>query len=127
MTVVRFAPRPGRRTEVAFAYDQVVVSVLKSTVPAAARSWDAATKTWAVDPTWTQALADELIEIGCSVRGLPAARRAADNDTWARELFAAAGPELADKLYRALSKVLHPDAGGSTALQQQLNDAKRAL
>jgi hypothetical protein len=44
--------------------------------------------------------------------------------TWADDLLDAAGPELGATIYKALSRVLHPDAGGSTELMQHLNRAR---
>jgi hypothetical protein len=38
-------------------------------------------------------------------------------------LFRTLPPSLRQPTYRALARVLHPDAGGDTALMQQLNQA----
>lgn len=73
-------------------------------------------------------LAAELRRRGHTVVGLQEQRRERvthhDGRGWADSLFAAVGPERATPVYRALSKVLHPDvATGDTTLQRQLNDA----
>lgn len=47
----------------------------------------------------------------------------ADN-AWAVALFTAVGPDLADDVYRALSRILHPDTGGNTQLMAALNSAR---
>lgn len=39
---------------------------------------------------------------------------------WATKMFAALPPELHSKAYRALVKVIHPDAGGDTEAMQDL-------
>jgi hypothetical protein len=46
--------------------------------------------------------------------------------TWADELFAAlkGKPHLADKVFKALTLALHPDAGGDHELMVQLNVAR---
>lgn len=41
---------------------------------------------------------------------------------WVAAMHASLTPALRKKTYRALAKVLHPDAGGDTALIQRLND-----
>ena len=43
---------------------------------------------------------------------------------WADALFEAVGPERADVIRRALTRILHPDVmSGSEQLQRELNDA----
>lgn len=42
---------------------------------------------------------------------------------WACQLFAAVGPELTDKAYKVMSRVVHPDVGGCEDLMKQLNSA----
>jgi hypothetical protein len=46
--------------------------------------------------------------------------------TWAQDLLEAAGCGLYEPVFRALTKVLHPDAGGDVVLQQDLNAARMA-
>jgi hypothetical protein len=128
-------PFPGGDWTVSFGYNATIVQTIKAAVPSYARSWNRASKKWTVSEAWTHLLADALVDIGCQVFGLTdrGYRRGADNDTatrladgdWARELFKAVGPERRDAVYRALSKVLHPDLEtGSTELQRHLNDAR---
>ncbi len=47
------------------------------------------------------------------------------SDTWADELLKACGPELAPKVFKQLSKALHPDMGGNLILMQELNAANQ--
>lgn len=46
---------------------------------------------------------------------------------WARILFKRVGPARTSAVYRALSRCLHPDVGGDTDLQRELNDAYAEL
>lgn len=45
-------------------------------------------------------------------------------DGWAEALFAAVGPAWADAVFRALTRVLHPDVGGDADLMRDLLDAR---
>lgn len=49
MTAVAITPASGGRHSVRFAYDSAIVSLIKSTIPAYARSWSAHTRR--VSPT----------------------------------------------------------------------------
>lgn len=44
--------------------------------------------------------------------------------TWADLLFGSLTPELGEKAFKALTRVLHPDIGGSTEAMQILNAAR---
>jgi hypothetical protein len=46
---------------------------------------------------------------------------------WAIDLLSACSPELADNVYRQLSRALHPDVGGDEVLMKELNMARDAL
>lgn len=127
MTAVAITPASGGRHSVRFAYDSAIVSLIKSTIPAYARSWSAHTRCWFIDADWTPLLAAELRYHGHTVTGPadPAQQQCTD---WAKALFRAVGPQRTPAVYRALSKVLHPDAPtGCPILQQQLNAARTAL
>lgn len=103
------------------------MSLIKSTIPAYARSWSAHTRCWFIDADWTPLLAAKLRYHGHTVTGPadPAQQQCTD---WAKALFRAVGPQRTPAVYRALSKVLHPDAPtGCPILQQQLNAARTAL
>lgn len=45
---------------------------------------------------------------------------------WARELMRRCTPEMREKVYKALAKVLHQDVGGDGTLMQELNDARNS-
>lgn len=100
------------------------------------RKWRPDEKCWTVGLSTVDALADALRAVGETVfvtraDGTPwtsgraeHGHRAAPSSSWAESLLGAVGPERADAVFRALSRVLHPDAGGDTALMQQLNAAR---
>jgi hypothetical protein len=46
---------------------------------------------------------------------------------WARELMRRCPPELREKLYKAIARVLHTDLGGDQRLMQELNDARNQV
>ncbi|GJN99117.1 hypothetical protein NJB1907f44_48960 [Mycobacterium marinum] len=128
MTAVIITPAPGGgRATVRFRYDPAVVSLIKSTVPSFARSWDAQRRVWFIDTDWTPALAAELAGRGHTVTG-HAARTTDGGSDWATALFRAVGPQRTPAVHRALTRVLHPDtATGCPVLQRELNDARAAL
>jgi hypothetical protein len=133
MTAVMFtAVRDGHVVQ--FAYDPAVVATIKQTVPSYARAWRPATKTWLIDPFWAPVLADTLRCYGHTITGLDDRRRddrqcdcGGDAD-WARTLFRRVGPIRRGPVFRALSRILHPDtATGDTQLQRELNTAHAEL
>jgi hypothetical protein len=91
--------------------------------------WDPGRKVWTV-PTDSIRLAVSILEsYGATVHvlgdapGTPRESRKPPAD-WATALFKAAGPDLGERIYRALARVLHPDCGGDTELMQALNRAR---
>jgi hypothetical protein len=80
-------------------------------------------------------LVQSVADIGCEVFG----PRCAEDDgvsreptqaeiSWAGALFSRLEryrPDLIEPVFRALTKVLHPDVGGSLPLQRELIDARR--
>lgn len=129
MTTVRFI-RGAAGATVFFRFDARLVDVVKS-VPAGARSWNKATKTWWVADPYAEWLVDDMRHLGYSViTGADDQRRQQRADrggAWAQMLFDRVGPDRAAAVHRALSRVLHPDVGGDTELMQELNDARRGL
>ncbi|MBZ4580995.1 hypothetical protein GBP75_23215 [Mycobacterium avium subsp. hominissuis] len=110
-----------------FRYDPDIVEAIK-TLPSWDREYDPSRKQWTIENADAASeLASTLADIGCNVTGLTPAAPVGEIQ-WAVELFKAVGPQRADAVARALTKVLHPDTPtGSTRLQQQLNDAKAQL
>jgi hypothetical protein len=134
MTVVRFE-RHGDQYTVAFRYDANLVDLVK-TIPAYARSWNSVTREWVVDSSYAVWLAGAMRQFGHNVTGIieppraPRAQQHRDNTTnWARLLFVAVGRDRAEPVFRALTRILHPDnpATGDAQLQLDLNNARDEL
>lgn len=53
--------------------------------------------------------------------------KAAHDANWAESLLSKCPPELGDRVFRALTKALHPDTGGDTVLMRDLNVARDRL
>ncbi len=132
MTAIQFS-RIAFGYTVTFRYDPEVVDLIKSTVPAHSRTWDAARKAWTVDEMWAPALVGALKLSGHTVSGYSTGNshtpppRQNKGGEWASAVFVRVGPERATAVYRALSRCLHPDTpSGDKQLQQELNDAHDA-
>jgi len=130
MSEVYFTRQPdGAAYTLRFAYSPELVALIKTTVPHYARRWRPDDKAWVVHVEFAQILANALTRQGHTVVEVdgPGPHRTdtddADAGAWARLLFARVGPQRADAVYRALSKCLHPDVGGDTELQRELNAA----
>jgi hypothetical protein len=133
MSTVLFQ-RHGTTYTIRFRYDASVIEVLKAAVPSHARSWNPATKEWTVDASHAERLASALRRTGHTVIGLdpdprPHTTTGTDLSQWARILFRRVGPARREPVFRALTRVLHPDnaATGDTALQRELNSAREQL
>jgi len=129
---VRFDHR-GDHYEVSFPYDPTAVAVIKA-LPSYARRWNPDRKLWRVEIEYARSLAGNLRELGYVVVGVEPPRepprangRTINGTAWAHTLLHRAGPERSERVFRALSKILHPDVGGDTQLQRELNDAYREL
>ena len=109
MTTVLFR-RGGDRYTVKFSYDPALVELLKDTVPAWVRSWDPTTKEWTVAAEFGRTLASAIEQAGHRTVGLDESRAAVDRAGWAEALLDAVGPTRHEPVFRALTKVLHPDA-----------------
>lgn len=133
MPVVVTMPIPGE-LRVAFPYDPEIVSAMR-TVPTA--HWSPDLRVWIVDFNYDIELADALRPWDASVvwRGCDNpydAMRTAPPSThetnWATATLSAVGAARVDAVFRALSKVLHPDTPtGSDDLMRQLIEARDAL
>lgn len=101
------------------------------TLPPFARQWDRPRKTWLIDARLAGVLADRLRGAGFDVDviTLPGQQAKPPPDargsrSWADAMYRELGVPLADKVFAAACRVLHPDAGGDTAAMQQLNAAR---
>ena len=117
---------------VRFAYNARMVGVVKE-LPYSYRRWDSVDRCWYVE-LWA---VDELVGKFRRHAWTPTflrrhddpepATEAADR-SWAVVLMEAVGPQRREAVFRALTRVLHPDVtGGDTTLQQQLNEARDAF
>ncbi|MGH3381346.1 MAG: hypothetical protein ACRDP6_42105 [Actinoallomurus sp.] len=101
------------------------------------RHWDAARKVWVIPADDVDELKAALEASGFNVIVTGEARRQerqryeppprnsrTNGSSWADAMFVALGPELSVKAYKALSRALHPDLGGSTEHMQILNAAR---
>jgi hypothetical protein len=136
---VIFAPDDDHYT-VRFDYDREVVAILED-IPDFARKWWPASRSWWIFGYYAGYLASELDAHGHTVIGLDpthwrrhggehsAQHNSYAGDDWAKALFARVGPERADAVFKALTRVLHPDNqdSGDGRLQQELNDAYSEL
>ena len=129
--------RPANRTDplptIRFRYDPTLVELIKTAVPAPARSWNPTAKEWTVAAGHAERLAQALRATGHRVIGLEDPRPQADTripDTalWARILFRRVGPTRHEPVFRALTRVLHPDTPtGDGVIQRELNLARDEL
>ncbi|TXI55920.1 hypothetical protein [Mycolicibacter arupensis] len=121
---------------IAFRFDYAVKDAVKN-IPTA--RWNPDRKVWTVDDDLGLALKDELEPWAAFVKWVcPEPQRQSYSfpfgtspvpttmpDPFAA-VFAAVGDERRDAVFRALSKVLHPDvATGDTELMRQLLDARK--
>jgi hypothetical protein len=127
MSVVQFTDL-GWVYTVRFAYDPQLVALIKGAVPASMRSYDPVLRQWTVNVTYVHKLADSMRELGCTVVGLDPPLQTG-RDSWAQQLLDQVGIDRIQAVYRALTRVLHPDnqVTGDGRLQQQLNDAYSQL
>lgn len=94
------------------------------------RRWSKAEKVWILPASDARVLGGMLKRAGYRVvMSGPQSRERqqsppSTSNTWADHMFGALGPELATAAYKALSRVLHPDTGGSTEHMQTLNGAR---
>jgi len=100
------------------------------------RSWDKVARCWLIPSVFVDEAANVLRAAGCTVyvtrpNGEPwtsgragAGHRATPGDRWAELLLEAVGPDRADAVFRAPTRVLHPDARGDLVLMKQLNAAR---
>ncbi|GAC1569975.1 MAG: hypothetical protein NVS3B18_01640 [Candidatus Dormibacteria bacterium] len=112
--------------------------LLKS-FPCSERKWSPTERCWVVSGWIVNPMADALRAAGCTVYvtradgspyeqpkpGGTHGRRATPAPDWASVLLNAVGSDRRERVYRALSRVLHPDVEtGSHELMQQLNAAR---
>lgn len=118
-----------------FVYCPFELRELVKTFPK--RRWLPDSRAWRIGVTFVDDCADALRAAGCEVfvtrpdgstwtSGRPGTgHRSTPAEDWAGRLLDAVGPDRAEAVFRALTRVLHPDTGsGDTVLMQQLNTAR---
>jgi hypothetical protein len=110
---------------VSFPYDAEAVEIIK-TIPG--RRWSPDYKRWTIEAGDIRMAAVMFLRAGydVAVDGVPyeeVSRPSAPALSPLVSFFAVLPNRLRVPTYRALSKVLHPDAGGDTTLMQELNRA----
>lgn len=138
MAAITFEPLLLGGYAVRFRYDPIAVDIIKS-LPGYVRGWDANRRVWQVDSDYADELRRMFEGAGYFVIGIAAAMpppsppryggsRGNESD-WARLLFRRVGKDRAAPVFKAVTRVLHPDnqATGDTMLQQELNDAYHQL
>jgi hypothetical protein len=136
-TVYVTRDRATSDARVSFTYDATVVELIKSVGPRHRRRWDADAKVWTVASGFASTFVRAARLAGHTViddftssrrgSGSRADRPRQRTTDWATALFEAVGPERREPVYKALSRVLHPDVGGDTQLMQDLNRAPDQL
>ena len=97
-------------------------------LPYSHRAWDQGNRCWLVSASMVQRLTALLEAEKFTVRVIeaegpaPAPSRAIGG--WADQMYSALGLSLADTAHKALSRVLHPDAGGNAEEMKRLNAAR---
>lgn len=124
------------RWSIRFRYNAELVELLKSAIDWRDRSWSPDDRAWYVDRWTVCGLADELTTFGAQVQWLDSDSPCRETEssepppswaqpTWAEMLMAAVGPTRRDQVFRALSRILHPDVEtGDTALMAELLRAR---
>lgn len=112
-----------------FSYDPDVINMIKTFVPSWNRSYDPERRRWSIGDEFGENLAKVLQDAGHKVVGAPEAPKSTESANWAEVLFRRVGVDRQDAIFRALTKVLHPDnpLTGDTVLQRELNSAREEL
>lgn len=134
LTRIIVDPSTGR----ARAYAPYELREVAKSIPS--RRWDPAEKCWTIPVAFVPDLADALRAAGSTVHvtrpdgtawssGRPGeGRRDTPATDWAEHLLRSVGHDRADRVFKALTRVLHPDVeGGSADLMAALNNARDRL
>lgn len=100
------------------------------TLPPGYRAWDKDNRCWLVKTTMIERLTTLLEAESFTVRVVSGSQQepppapSRGSGTWADQMYATLGTRLADAAHKALSRVLHPDTGGSAEAMKCLNAAR---
>ncbi|MCB1258664.1 MAG: hypothetical protein KDB26_16245 [Microthrixaceae bacterium] len=112
----------GTELHVAFRYDPAVIEKMR-TVPSA--HWNPSIRQWVVSAQFATPLRVALQQWEVAWAGTAPSAPSNGAVSWAEALFTAVGSDRREAVFRALSKVLHPDtATGDTVLMQTLLEAR---
>ena len=124
----------GSAADVTFPFDAFVVGEIKRAVSSPLRSYDPDSKTWTVAGRYVSAVYHVLaqvfgeVDVEGSRSGAADRGRQSSDDPWViLHLRPTAPPELVSAAHKVLARLHHPDAGGSTALMQQINRAVESI
>lgn len=130
MTVIHITRQAGLFGEdeatCKFSYDPDAVAIVRQ-IPG--RHWHADAKVWTFHDEEVVVAAEMFADAGHTVfidGELWEAAASARSGSPLGEFYAALPDHLADAVYGALIRVLHPDVGGDHVLAQQLNTARDA-
>jgi hypothetical protein len=115
---------------VTFPYDPDVVTGIKELVPPHSRAYDPDAKCWYVSSAYRdiihELLEDTFLEVDTDPERTaydPPTRTTPRTEFHVLHLQPTAPLELVEAAYRCLSRLHHPDRGGSVEIMQQINAA----
>lgn len=106
-------------------YEPHFVKALKREVDSAYRWWDKDSKLWHIRSAFIKEVLPlcrqyyEEVECRVNVKEVLASSKV----NVFEQLFKRITPQYADRIYKSLAKVVHPDLGGDADLMKQLNEA----
>lgn len=131
MSSVIFKGWAGGWIAVDFAYDEEVKDELKDVAGPGNYRYRPESKLWIIRPHVFDAVREMFEEYDYEIidrrpkekqQPPPPTSTSSTQGTWIA-IFNSLEPEIAKRLYRAATQVLHPDKGGTNEAMQQLNDA----
>jgi hypothetical protein len=131
MTAARMTRIWDGSHRVTFPFDRDVVEGIKNIVPVHSRTYDPDEKAWYIAPAYFVPVRNLLtatfmqVEMDADREPFtpPPSDRAPRTEYTILHLLPSAPPELVESAYKCLSRMHHPDAGGTTTTMQELNSA----
>jgi hypothetical protein len=115
---------------VTFPFDRDVVEGIKNIVPVHSRTYDPKEKAWYISPAYRDVIQELLEAVFIDVETdperttyTPPSDRSPRTEYTILHLLPSAPPELVETAYKCLSRMHHPDRGGTTEKMQELNSA----
>lgn len=119
--------------ELSLWYDENFLHDLKSSVPYAARHWDADRKLWVIQERFVVVVLEiarryfRLVELNARQQQHTGSSQKPPTAHAVLHLLPTAPPELVKAAFRTLAQKCHPDHGGTTEQMQRLNQAYSEL